>query len=60
MESSDHAFEMRLLIVLSAETANIAIFQCCYIFNDIFLIVRLVLQRLLREGQLQLYLTQLQ
>ena len=28
MESSDNAFEMRLLIVLSDETANIAIFSC--------------------------------
>ena len=35
MESSDNAFEMRLLIVLSAETANIAIFSCFPIFNDI-------------------------
>ena len=39
MESSD-AFEMRLLIVLSVETANIAIFSCFSIFNDIFLIAR--------------------
>ena len=38
MESSDNAFEMRLLIVLSAETANIAIFSCFSIFNDKFLI----------------------
>ena len=38
MESSDNAFEMRLLIVLSAETANIAIFSCFSFFNDIFLI----------------------
>ena len=37
MESSD-AFEMRLLIVLSAETANIAIFWYFSIFNYIFLI----------------------
>ena len=35
MESSDNTFEMRLLIVLSAETANIAIFS---IFKDSFLI----------------------
>ena len=28
MESSDNAFEMRQLIVLSPETANIAIFSC--------------------------------
>ena len=79
MDSSDNAFEMRLLIVLSAQTANIAIFSFFSIFNDIFLIarfpttrrnpitidtasiqLRLVLQQLLREGQLQLYLTQLQ
>ena len=33
-------FEMRLLIVLSVETANIAIFSCFSIFNDIFLIAR--------------------
>ena len=38
MDPSDNAFEMRLLIVLSAETANIAIFSCFSIFNDIFLI----------------------
>ena len=76
METSDNAFEMRLLTVLSAETANIAFFSCFSIFNDIFLIARFptipsnpikidtaffpitaVLQRLLREGQLQLYLT---
>ena len=38
MESSDNAFEMRLLIVLSAETANIAIFSCFSIFKDSFLI----------------------
>ena len=37
MDPSD-AFEMRLLIVLRDETANIAIFSCFYIFNDIFLI----------------------
>ena len=29
---------MRLLIVLSVETANIAIFSCFSIFNEIFLI----------------------
>ena len=40
MESSDTAFGMRLLIVLSDETANIAIFSCYSIFNDIFLIIR--------------------
>ena len=40
MESYNNAFEMRLLIVLSAETANIAIFSCFSIFNDIFLIAR--------------------
>ena len=40
MESSDNAFDMRLLIVLSAETANIAIFSCFSICNDIFLIAR--------------------
>ena len=40
MESSDNAFEMRLLIVLSAETANITIFSGFFIFNDIFLIAR--------------------
>ena len=28
MESSDYAFEMKQLIVLSAEAANIAIFLC--------------------------------
>ena len=36
MESSDNAFEMRLLILLSDETATIAIFSCLSIFNDIF------------------------
>ena len=40
MESSVNAFEMILLIVLSVETANIAIFSCFSIFNDIFLIAR--------------------
>ena len=40
MESSDNAFDMRLLTVLSAETGNIQIFTCFYIFNDIFLIAR--------------------
>ena len=40
MESSDNAFEMRLLIVLSADTSNIAIFSCLSIFSDIFLIAR--------------------
>ena len=40
MVSSD-ALEMRLLIVLSAETSNIPIFSCFSIFNDIFLIARL-------------------
>ena len=38
MDSSHNAFEMRLLIVLSDETAYIAIFSCLSIFNDIFLI----------------------
>ena len=38
MESSDNAFEMRLLIVLSAETGNIAIFSCFPIFKQNFLI----------------------
>ena len=40
MESSDSAFDMRLLMVLSTEIANIAIFACFSIFNDIFLIAR--------------------
>ena len=40
MVSSVNAFEMRLLIVLRVETANIAIFSCFSIFNDILLIVR--------------------
>ena len=40
MASSDNAFDMRLLIVLSAETAKFVIFSCFYIFNDIFLIAR--------------------
>ena len=40
MESSDNAFELRLLIALSAETAIIALFSCFSIFNDIFLIAR--------------------
>ena len=31
---------MRLLIVISVETGNIAIFSCFSIFNDIFLIAR--------------------
>ena len=78
MKSYDNAFEMRLLIVLSAETANIAISLCFSIFNESVLIARfpttrsnlitilfpfqfrLALQRLLREGQLQLYLTKSQ
>ena len=34
MESSDNAFEMRLLIVLSDETAKSAIFSCFSIFKD--------------------------
>ena len=38
MESSDNAFEMTLLIVVSDETANIAIFSGFSIFNDIYLI----------------------
>ena len=33
MESSDNAFEMRILIVLSAETANIAIFSWYFYFQ---------------------------
>ena len=37
MELSDNALEMRLLIALSAETANIAIFPCFSIFNESFL-----------------------
>ena len=40
MMSSDNAFEMRLLILLSVETANIAIFSCFSIFDDVFLIAR--------------------
>ena len=40
MVSSHNAFEMRLLIVLSVEINNIAIFSCFSIFNDIFLIAR--------------------
>ena len=40
MVSSDNAFETRLLILLSAEIANIAIFSCFSIFNDIFLIAQ--------------------
>ena len=40
MESSDNAIDMRLLIVLSAETANIVIFSCFSLFSDIFLIAR--------------------
>ena len=40
MESSDNSFQMRLLIVLSDETANIAIFSCFSIFKDSFLIAR--------------------
>ena len=38
MESSDNAFEMRLLIGLSDDTANIALFWCFSIFKDSFLI----------------------
>ena len=38
MKSSDNAFEMILLIVLSDETANIAILSCFSIFKDSFLI----------------------
>ena len=49
MKSSDNAVEMRLLIVLGDETADIAMLS----FQ-----LRLTLQLLLREGQLQLYLTQ--
>ena len=40
LESSDNAFEMRLLIVLSIETANIAILSCFSIFNDSFFSAR--------------------
>ena len=40
IELSDNAFEMRLLIVLRVQTANIAIFSCFSICNDIFLIAR--------------------
>ena len=40
MKSSDNVFEMRLLIVLRAETAYIVIFSCFSIFIDIFLIAR--------------------
>ena len=40
MVSSVNVFEMILLIVLSVETANIAIFSCFSIFKDIFLIYR--------------------
>ena len=36
MDPSDNAFEMRLLIVLIDETADIAIFSCFSIFDDIF------------------------
>ena len=38
MESSDNYFGMRLLIVVSDETSNIAIFSCFSIFKDSFLI----------------------
>ena len=38
MDPSENAFEMRLLMVLSDEIANIAIFSCVSIFNDIFFI----------------------
>ena len=38
--SSDNAFKTRLLILLSAEIGNIAIFSCFSIFNDISLIAR--------------------
>ena len=40
MVSSDNVLETSLLILLSAEIANIAIFSCFSIFNDIFLIAR--------------------
>ena len=40
MESSDNAFEMRLLISLRTEAANIEIFSCFSIFNESFLISR--------------------
>ena len=42
MESCDkkNAFQMRLLIVLSVEAANIAIFSRFYIFKDSFFIAR--------------------
>ena len=45
MESSDNAFEMRLLIVLRVETDNIAIFSCFSIFRDSFLIARFTTTR---------------
>ena len=38
MEQIDNAFEMRLLIVVSDETANIPISSCFSILNDSFLI----------------------
>ena len=40
MESCDNAFQMWLLIVLSTETANIAIFSCFSIFNESILVSR--------------------
>ena len=40
MESSYNAFEMRTLIVLSDETANIAIFSCFPIFKESVLVAR--------------------
>ena len=36
MESSDNAFAMRLLIVLSGKTANIVIFSCFLVSNTAF------------------------
>ena len=36
MESYENAFEMRLLIVLSDETANIAIFSCFLFSKKLF------------------------
>ena len=41
MVSPVNAFDMRILIVLSDQTANIAIFSCFSLLKDIFLIARL-------------------
>ena len=40
MESSDNAFEMRLLIVLCAETDNVATFWCVSIYNESFIVAQ--------------------